>query len=236
MNGARPSSRLPRGASSSVGRLPPGTSPWCQRSRSRAAKKSLSKLRELPVDEDASGTVPRMPPKRNQKKGGSSQASRTASKVASKVPSRQDTPVPGTPASEPAKPVWQGETVVGINFGQTASSIAVINKVRPKATASASQLGADAAALGIAQEGLADCIANDDGDRQIATAVSFAGDQVVRPISCQLHKHDAHQGTSTSETRLGSSSSATTKTPCLGFEMCSARRASFLTDRRQCHG
>lgn len=37
--------------------------------------------------------------------------------------------------------------------------------------------------LGMKQEGLADCIANDDGDRQIATAVSFAGDQTVRTHS-----------------------------------------------------
>lgn len=71
---------------------------------------------------------PNMPPKRQQKKG-SSQASRNASKAASKVPSRQDTPVPGTPNNEANQPKYEGQTVVGIDFGQTASSIAVINKV-----------------------------------------------------------------------------------------------------------
>ncbi|KAL5533456.1 SSZ1 [Sanghuangporus sanghuang] len=46
-------------------------------------------------------------------------------------------------------------TVVGINFGNSYASIAVINK-----------------------EGLADCIANEDGERQIACAVSFHGEEI----------------------------------------------------------
>ncbi|PAV23392.1 actin-like ATPase domain-containing [Pyrrhoderma noxium] len=46
-------------------------------------------------------------------------------------------------------------TVVGINFGNTYASIAVITK-----------------------EGLADCIANEDGERQIACAISFQGEEL----------------------------------------------------------
>ncbi|KAI9436860.1 Hsp70 protein-domain-containing protein [Lactarius indigo] len=46
------------------------------------------------------------------------------------------------------------QTVVGINFGNSFASIAVITK-----------------------EGLADCIANEDGERQIACAVSFRGEE-----------------------------------------------------------
>ncbi|GAA99381.1 uncharacterized protein L969DRAFT_93840 [Mixia osmundae IAM 14324] len=47
-----------------------------------------------------------------------------------------------------------GPTVLGINFGGSFSSIALINK-----------------------EGLADCIANEDGERQIANAISFSGEE-----------------------------------------------------------
>ncbi|KAI5116561.1 hypothetical protein M0805_001546 [Coniferiporia weirii] len=46
-------------------------------------------------------------------------------------------------------------TVVGINFGNSYASISVITK-----------------------EGLADCIANEDGERQIACAVSFHGEEI----------------------------------------------------------
>lgn len=46
--------------------------------------------------------------------------------------------------------------VVGINFGNSYASIAVLNK-----------------------EGQADCIANEDGERQIACAISFLGEQIV---------------------------------------------------------
>lgn len=46
-------------------------------------------------------------------------------------------------------------TVVGINLGNTYASIAVFTK-----------------------EGLAECIANEDGERQIAVVVSFQGEQV----------------------------------------------------------
>ncbi|KAL5528904.1 hypothetical protein ACEPAG_4878 [Sanghuangporus baumii] len=54
-----------------------------------------------------------------------------------------------------ARPRKSGPTVVGINFGNSYASIAVINK-----------------------EGLADCIANEDGERQIACAVSFHGEEI----------------------------------------------------------
>lgn len=46
--------------------------------------------------------------------------------------------------------------------------------------------------LKFSQEGHADCIANEDGERQIACAVSFFGEEVVRnifrvpPLSCSL--------------------------------------------------
>ncbi|KAF9778732.1 actin-like ATPase domain-containing protein [Thelephora terrestris] len=45
-------------------------------------------------------------------------------------------------------------TVVGINYGNSYASIAVVSK-----------------------EGLADCIANEDGERQIASAISFHGEE-----------------------------------------------------------
>ncbi|KAI9618979.1 hypothetical protein H4Q26_012238 [Puccinia striiformis f. sp. tritici PST-130] len=67
-----------------------------------------------------------MPPKENQKK------SQQTSKANSKAPSKINTPqIPGTPLEAiPAKPL--GAAVVGINFGQSASSIALINKDRPQ--------------------------------------------------------------------------------------------------------
>ncbi|SGY46088.1 BQ5605_C001g00381 [Microbotryum silenes-dioicae] len=76
-----------------------------------------------------------MAPKKGQK-GSSKQPSRVASGAS-------------TPAPR-AEPVKAAPAVVGINFGQSFSSIAVINK-----------------------EAIADCIANDDGERQIASALSF---------------------------------------------------------------
>ncbi|POW10421.1 hypothetical protein PSTT_06088 [Puccinia striiformis] len=67
-----------------------------------------------------------MPPKENQKK------SQQTSKANSKAPSKINTPqIPGTPLEAiPAKPL--GAAVVGINFGQSASSIALINKDGPQ--------------------------------------------------------------------------------------------------------
>ncbi len=50
--------------------------------------------------------------------------------------------------------------VVGINFGNSYASISVLNK-----------------------EGNADCIANEDGERQIACAISFNGEEIVSRAS-----------------------------------------------------
>ncbi|KAH9462600.1 hypothetical protein Pst134EB_006488 [Puccinia striiformis f. sp. tritici] len=87
-----------------------------------------------------------MPPKENQKK------SQQTSKANSKAPSKINTPqIPGTPLEAiPAKPL--GAAVVGINFGQSASSIALINKTT-------------------------DCIANDDGKQQIPSVISVSGSE-----------------------------------------------------------
>jgi molecular chaperone DnaK (HSP70) len=49
--------------------------------------------------------------------------------------------------------------VLGVNFGQSYASIAVIDK-----------------------EGHPQCIANEEGERQIACAISYAGEQVVRYV------------------------------------------------------
>ncbi|GAA5855663.1 hypothetical protein JCM9279_003296 [Rhodotorula babjevae] len=88
-----------------------------------------------------------MPPKRGQK--GSKQSSKAPSKAASKAPSGANTPRAPT---EPQTPIKQAPGLLGLNFGQSFSSVAIIDK-----------------------EGLADCIANDDGERQIASALSFSG-------------------------------------------------------------
>lgn len=50
--------------------------------------------------------------------------------------------------------------VVGINFGNSYASIAVFTK-----------------------EGLAESIANEDGERQIACAISFHGEELVGPTA-----------------------------------------------------
>ncbi|KAM0752239.1 actin-like ATPase domain-containing protein [Meredithblackwellia eburnea MCA 4105] len=80
----------------------------------------------------------------------SKNASKQASKNASRAQSGTATPV----SKEALEPAVALPAIVGINFGQSFSSVAIINK-----------------------EGLADCIANDDGERQIATAVSFNGEE-----------------------------------------------------------
>ncbi|KAK4703944.1 hypothetical protein P7C70_g2266, partial [Phenoliferia sp. Uapishka_3] len=89
-----------------------------------------------------------MAPKNNQKG--------KQSKNVSRAPSGTATPV----VLEPQVPVV---TVVGFNFGQSFSSIAVINK-----------------------EGLADCIANDDGERQIASALSFNGTEEYSGVPARV--------------------------------------------------
>ncbi|KAG8686391.1 Hsp70 protein that interacts with Zuo1p [Ceratobasidium sp. 394] len=60
--------------------------------------------------------------------------------------------MPGPTKTEPKAPEKKGPAVIGINFGNAYASIAVINN-----------------------EGQADCIANEDGERQIAAAVSYFG-------------------------------------------------------------
>lgn len=101
-----------------------------------------------------------MPPKRNQK--GSAKSSKAPSKAASKAPSKAP-----SGASTPAlrEPVQKAPGLLGVNFGQAFSSVAIIDK-----------------------EGLADCIANDDGERQIASALSFSGSEFVRVLArTRLH-------------------------------------------------
>lgn len=72
-------------------------------------------------------------------------------------------------------------TVVGINFGGSASSVAVISKVGEERAASTcfSTMLRESLRLRATQEGLADCIANDDGERQISNALSFSGEEEV---------------------------------------------------------
>lgn len=65
-----------------------------------------------------------MPPKRNQK--GSKQSSKAPSKAASKAPSGASTPR----AVEPQTPVKLAPGLLGLNFGQSFSSVAIIDKVR----------------------------------------------------------------------------------------------------------
>ncbi|GAA5970974.1 hypothetical protein JCM11641_004527 [Rhodosporidiobolus odoratus] len=101
-----------------------------------------------------------MPPKRGQKSKQSSKApSKAPSKATSKAPSGASTP------AVQAEPVKQSPAFLGLNFGQSFSSVAIIDK-----------------------EGLADCIANDDGERQIATALSFSGSEFYSgvPARAQL--------------------------------------------------
>lgn len=97
-----------------------------------------------------------MPPKRNQK--GSAKSSKAPSKAASKAPSKAPSGA-STPALQ-QEPVQRAPGLLGLNFGQAFSSVAIIDK-----------------------EGLADCIANDDGERQIASALSFSGSEFVRAHS-----------------------------------------------------
>jgi molecular chaperone DnaK (HSP70) len=81
-------------------------------------------------------------------------------------------------------------TVIGINFGASASSVAVISKVgglsdddeAPRGRAAHSTFTLTRAYD--TQDGLADCIANDDGERQISNAVSFSGEEEVSASSC----------------------------------------------------
>jgi hypothetical protein len=76
--------------------------------------------------------------------------------------------------------VRSNPTILGINFGQSFASIAVIGKV----SASLSYLLVVASNNRFSQEGHASCIANEEGERQIACAVSYSGEEVVRYRFC----------------------------------------------------
>jgi molecular chaperone DnaK (HSP70) len=89
-------------------------------------------------------------------KGKQGKSSKTTSAKASgtATPGEQIPPRP----QQPARP-----TVLGVNFGHSFSSIAVINK-----------------------EERADCIANEDGERQIPNAIAYSEEQEVRRASCDV--------------------------------------------------
>jgi len=81
-----------------------------------------------------------------------------------------------TPNGDISKEVSGSEipAVVGINFGNSYASISVLNKVRNRHTICIElEVNVDL------QEGLPDCIANEDGERQIATAIAFHGEEMV---------------------------------------------------------
>ncbi|KAK4047001.1 Hsp70 protein that interacts with Zuo1p [Microbotryomycetes sp. JL201] len=103
-----------------------------------------------------------MAPKKGQK-GSSKKSTANNSRVASGTATPQPREVEQVKDTRPA--------ACGINFGQSFSSVAVINK-----------------------EGLADCIANDDGERQIATALSFNGTEEYSgvPARTQLVRNPAN--------------------------------------------
>lgn len=83
--------------------------------------------------------------------------------------------------------------VIGINLGNAYASIAVVHKVCLIRKNNRRQPSYD---MCWNQEGHAECIANEDGERQIALAVSYNGEQVVRMLEmssrfiahpCELH-------------------------------------------------
>jgi len=76
--------------------------------------------------------------------------------------------------------VRSNSTILGINFGQSFASIAVIGKV----SASTSNPVFVASIDCFSQEGHASCIANEEGERQIACAVSYNGEEIVRRRLC----------------------------------------------------
>lgn len=124
--------------------------------------------------------------------------------------------------------------VIGINFGNAYASIAVVNKVGvisiDAIPTSCLLVGRKNAQLTlVSQEGHAECIANEDGERQIAAAVSYNGEEVVsqdfthsdRPslmVSC----------CSTSEMVLFPNLLRIQKTLLLDSEICWAKSGSIL--------
>jgi heat shock 70kDa protein 1/2/6/8 len=72
------------------------------------------------------------------------------------------------------------QTVIGINFGNSFASIAVLTKVCSLSLFfSALRQLETMIECSNQQEGLAECIANEDGERQIACAISFHGEETA---------------------------------------------------------
>ena len=94
-------------------------------------------------------------------------------------------------------------TVVGINFGNTYASIAVITKVRIFSLVLNKIAHLKIPSL---KEGLADCIANEDGERQIACAISFQVEELVSIKSTSTLSISHLSLYSTSETKQNHSS------------------------------
>lgn len=82
--------------------------------------------------------------------------------------------LPNGTAETPTQLLNSFAPVVGINFGNSFASIAVLTKVKKTTWVFDSMANLDL------QEGLAECIANEDGERQIACAVAFQGEELVR--------------------------------------------------------
>ncbi|KAH8916492.1 actin-like ATPase domain-containing protein [Atractiella rhizophila] len=105
------------------------------------------------------------------------------------APSAVPSPFPASSRATSPPPnyneILPERSVVGINFGNSYSSVAVINK-----------------------EGLPDCIANEDGDRQIGTAISFANGQTYfgKDAKHQLIRNPDHTIVSFRNTLLKPSS------------------------------
>lgn len=81
--------------------------------------------------------------------------------------------------------------------------------------------------LGIYQEGLAECIANEDGERQIACAVAFHGEEIVRyfyPAYCILIERNL---ISTLAIKPPTNSSKTLRTRLRVFVIYSAKSVFF---------
>lgn len=85
-----------------------------------------------------------------------------------------NTSATNTGANTPAVQVEPSTLVLGVNFGASYSSVAVINNVRYHCL---QKIGRYNVLRLSAQEGHADVIADEDGARQIANAVSFAGQE-----------------------------------------------------------
>lgn len=131
--------------------------------------------------------------------------------------------------------------VIGINFGNAYASIAVVNKVSVYSMTVILHknltLGGFFSLLRCVQEGHADCIANEDGERQIACAVSYSGEQVVslesQALCLPLHEiaDHIHVLFSTSVTVPYLNWSRIRKTPSRASGISSAKSLSMLDSR-----